>query len=443
MDHPHASESAQESGRHDRRREARRRSVMYALLTFHPMFNYMMRPMLAPLAEFVAAEAGYTLSQKATLLAAFFPIFIPSQLVAAALIQRFGAKVVSSVQNFGITAALLLAPWAMQVGGHVGLAVSFTFVGIFQSPLFPAISVMKKAWTAGVEPAKRALLLRMFGAGSHCSGMLATLLTPALASRHGWQRVPYVFGGMMALLSVVWHLCASEEPQKPLPAPAGRPAAPAVASRGAPKSTATTSSKPGDKKLRPAGRRGGDGRIAWQIFKARSVQACLLSHVATNNMNYMLLLWGPTFYIEQLGVARARIGGWLAIPNTVPIWGSFLVGAIEAACLRSGVSQLNVRTRFTRVGTTLSAVACMLFAFAPSAPAAVVMQCTVALANCYSGAGTMDACILFLAAVAALANLCSHPCTHMISDFDHQASRRTTLKSEGATPPSSPRSETC
>lgn len=32
--------------------------LMYALLTIHPMMNYTIRPMLAPLAEFVALENG-------------------------------------------------------------------------------------------------------------------------------------------------------------------------------------------------------------------------------------------------------------------------------------------------------------------------------------------------------------------------------------------------
>ena len=228
---------------------------MYALLTIHPMINYTVRPMLAPLAEFVAIEYGLTLAQKATLLAAFFPVFIPTQLVASWLIQRYGAKVISSIQNAGTCLVLLACPWAMRAGGHVGLACCFTAVGVFQSPLFPAISVLKRTWTADVEPARRALLLRIMSGGGHASGFIAALAVPWIAARYGWQRVPIVFGSAFGVLAVVWQLFAADAP-------------PAVAAADAP----------------PAKSSGSGSGFSWRVFSVRSVQVCLFNHFASNNM---------------------------------------------------------------------------------------------------------------------------------------------------------------
>jgi len=75
------------------------------------------------------------------------------------------------------------------------------------------------------------------------------------------------------------------------------------------------------------------------------------------------------------------------VPATVNIWGGFLVGALEARCLRMGMAQLQVRRLFTRVGTSCSAVCLLLFTLAPTATAAVVAQCAVVLSGCYSGSG--------------------------------------------------------
>ena len=236
----------------------------------------------------VAAEHGLSLAQKATLLAAFFPAFIPSQLVASVLIQRYGAKAVSTVQNAGIALALLACPWAMRAGGHLGLAACFTAIGVFQSPLFPALSVLKRTWTAGVEPAKRALLLRVFSMGQYVANFSAAFFTPLLASKYGWQAVPYTFGSLMAALTVVWHFGASDAPPVPIAAAGdAKPAAPPVD---------TAPRKPS-----------GLG-ISWDIFSVNSVQACIFQHISHNTVLYTLMQWCPTYYIETFGVPRAEIG---------------------------------------------------------------------------------------------------------------------------------------
>ena len=239
----------------------------------------------------MAAEYGLSLAQKATLLAAFFPAFIPSQLVASVLIQRYGAKLVTTVQNAGTALALLACPWAMNAGGHLGLAACFTAIGVFQSPLFPALSVLKRTWTAGVEPAKRALLLRVFSMGQYVANFSAAFFTPLLASKFGWQAVPYTFGSLMAALTVIWHLGASDAPPvaSASAAAAAKPAAPPAAPA-------------------PAPRKAGGLGISWDIFTVRSVQACLFSHVSHNTTLYTLMQWCPTYYIDTFGIPRSEIG---------------------------------------------------------------------------------------------------------------------------------------
>lgn len=315
----------------------------------------------------VAAEYGLTLAQKAALLAAFFPAFIPSQLLASFLIQRYGAKVVTTAQNAGLALSLLACPAAMAAAGHLGLAACFVSLGVFQSPLFPALSVLKRSWTAGAAPAHRAMWLRVMSAGQYVANFLAALVTPLLARRFGWQAVPYTFGGVMAALTVVWHCCASEAPEADDDAVQPQPKSGGQTPRGGPQAA-------------------GMG-VSWAIFRVRGVQACLLSHISHNTMLYTLMQWAPTYYIECFGIPRAAIGRWLAVPATVNIWGGFLIGALEARCLQTGMPQLRVRRLFTAIGTGASAACLLLFTLAPTAVAAVVAQCGVVLSGCYSGSG--------------------------------------------------------
>ena len=199
------------------------------------------------------AEQGYSLAQKATLLAAFFPVFIPMQLVATWAIQRFGAKRISTIENSGIAVSLLAAPAAMALGGPLGLAACFTLLGVFQAPLFPAISVMKKQWTAGVEPAHKAMLLRIMSVGGHIGGVSTAWLVPKLASRFGWRSVPYFYGALMAAMAAVWHTCAESEP-------------PEDSTQQQPEQQAE---KGAEKKAPP---------LDWRVFRVRSVQVCLFNH---------------------------------------------------------------------------------------------------------------------------------------------------------------------
>jgi hypothetical protein len=133
--------------------------------------------------------------------------------------------------------------------------------------------------------------------------------------------------------------------------------------------------------------------LDWRVFRVRSVQVCLFNHCespaplsqperrsgrnlrgpvpslschlmpvhpttrspnakalpgASNNMNYALGQWGPTYFVE-LGVPRAEIGAWLALPGTVSVWGAFLIGWLEGRAIRGGMTQLRLRRVFTQV----------------------------------------------------------------------------------------------
>lgn len=221
----------------------------YWLAIFLPRLSL---PMIVPL---LASDMGATGQQRASMLSFFFRGYLLTMVAGGVAAQKWGGKLVLSIDLAGFTASFLALPWAMSRGPRP-VAVALGLMGIFFGPLLPATSVIKNHWnpTDGAEKAVAAMIM---GVGTKLARITAVSATPLLcASAGGWRSAVRVYGLGAAAVAVAWQLIVRERP----PAVASTRASGKVEASGAPLVA--------EKTFEP------------RIFRVRSVQAIIAMHTA-------------------------------------------------------------------------------------------------------------------------------------------------------------------
>ena len=142
--------------------------------------------------------------------------YLLTQLPAGWLAQRFGAKLVLTLNMAGTAVLFSLLPSAVRAGGAAStlpVAGLLTTMGLCQGGLIPAEAAINREWLAGMEPTARAWMLRVLGFAHQLCHLLATWATPRLASSgRGWPAVCAMYGGSAAVVTVLWQLFAASHP---------------------------------------------------------------------------------------------------------------------------------------------------------------------------------------------------------------------------------------
>lgn len=293
---------------------SRERWTVYLLLSGQIMNNLAIRFGLPAMIFFMQQEYLWSPAQLAKVTGAFFPGYMLTQIPAGWIANRFGGKDILTVNMAGNALLLCLLPKAAAMG-EGWLYAAMSVMGAFQGPLIPAQGAIKASWLAGLG-AERPFVLRVMGLGSKIASTLTGLAVPALAStRWGWRSVPYVYGFFTACFATAWHCLASNAP-KDLPAPA------AAADADADAPAAKTAPPPEKKKS-----------VEWGIMTCLPVQATMWAHIVDNTMTYTMNQMGPVWYTSVCNVPATSMGLYLAIPPTLNVCGSFVVGRLEKQLL--------------------------------------------------------------------------------------------------------------
>lgn len=294
------------------------RLLNYALVSGHGLVNHAIRSALPSLIPLIP---NYTEAQQALLLSAFFPGYILTQLPGGAATQRWGGKLVSTVNLWSNAVLFLLTPLAARHAGPVGVAAVFAALGLSQGSYVPSSSVMIKAWLpAGPW---RPWALRAMELGQRIGPLVAAWSVPVMTSRWGWASVPRLYGGLSLLFTLVWQMGASDGPSAA--------------------SGAAAMSKP---KADP---------VEWAVFRLAPVQACIWSHFASNNTIAVMSAWSPTYFVNHLRCTPTQAGALLAIPPLVQNVGNVAVALLENGLVAREVPLLTVRRGMTAVGSTIQA----------------------------------------------------------------------------------------
>jgi sugar phosphate permease len=131
--------------------------------------------------------------------------------------------------------------------------------------------------------AERAWALRFISLGGKLASF-STTLTPWLCVRVGWRGAMYFYGAATLGYTLIWELIAANSPAK-------------INSVAEATEEATPAEAP---------KRESD----WRIFTVPSVQACVLLHIATNNLWTVFNFTVFTFFDEVLGCTTVETGVW-------------------------------------------------------------------------------------------------------------------------------------
>ena len=242
---------------------------MYSMLIGSVMAFKIPRFAINTMVPFVVADLGLPRSVTPSLLAAFHPGYIMTQIPSAFLVASHGPKFVCALQLAGSAAMMGLVPWAGSLRGSqllrvVGMSALMLVMGLFQGPMSPVGSQLCRDWYpqgGGPGGVERAWAQRFVSLSHNVCPLLAALLTPRIASRWGWRAVCYIFAALGGGFLVLWQLLASDKPE-----------ALGATAEGTAKAAAQDP-KP-QKKKGPA--------IDWRILKTRPALALGLFHLASD-----------------------------------------------------------------------------------------------------------------------------------------------------------------
>jgi len=187
------------------------RLSMYGLMVVAQVLNWFTRVGMPQLIPFIVADMALSEASRALLMGAFFPPYVAMQ-IPAAMLERFtGAKAIIVGNLVGLGGCLLAMPTAARHSVQL-LAVLQGAMGFFAAFLFPIQKVLLREWAPLSLGTERVWALRAGGFGMQAGIVGSTFLTPLLATKFGWRRVPRIYGAATLLGGLLWQLIAVNKP---------------------------------------------------------------------------------------------------------------------------------------------------------------------------------------------------------------------------------------
>lgn len=163
---------------------------------------------------------------------------------------------------------------------------------MFQGSLIPAHQDLKRHWLP--VGAGRAVANRIIGIGLTLNSLLATSMTPFLASRFGWRSVFYQYGVGSLLFATLWNFVAADRPTASV--------SDASSSSTSGEVTTTTTQPQLDN---------ADGKpekvFEWRIFTVPAVLVAIGCKGMSGLPEYCLTQWLPTEFSERFGSTDTEI----------------------------------------------------------------------------------------------------------------------------------------
>eukprot|EP01045_Picozoa_sp_COSAG04_P022016 COSAG04_NODE_2430_length_4143_cov_4.576980_1_plen_294_part_10 len=234
--------------------------------------------------------------------------YLLTQLPAGWLAQRFGAKLVLTLNMAGTAVLFSLLPSAVRAGGAAStlpVAGLLTTMGLCQGGLIPAEAAINREWLAGMEPTARAWMLRVLGFAHQLCHLLATWATPRLASSgRGWPAVCAVYGGSAAVVTVLWQLFAASHPTASRQPKPEQPQQPKQEEEKEPEKTVVSSSSLLRflKQPEALSKDAGHAVQEWGVFRTGAVMSIMLCEMAYNNLTLTIETWAPTALADRFAL---------------------------------------------------------------------------------------------------------------------------------------------
>uniref|UniRef100_A0A2H1W2Y7 SFRICE_002812 n=1 Tax=Spodoptera frugiperda TaxID=7108 RepID=A0A2H1W2Y7_SPOFR len=136
------------------------------------------------------------------LLSAFYYGYVATHLPGGLLAEKFGGKWTVGLGLLLTSVATVLTPWAVSVGGAVGLFIIRVIEGCGEGPVTPAFVLLLARW---VPPAERSRFGAMIFGGAQVGNIIGPYISGLLLADGGdWANVFYVFGGLGIIWFIFW-----------------------------------------------------------------------------------------------------------------------------------------------------------------------------------------------------------------------------------------------
>jgi MFS family permease len=257
--------------------------AVLALLALAMLINYVDRGNLATAAPLIRTDLRLTNAQYGFLVSAFFWIYVPGQLVACWLIQKFNAY---------RTLAMGLALWSAATVAS-GFATGFAMLlllrvllGIGESAGFPATS---KLLAQHVSPARLGKANGLVSSGIFLGPAVGTFLGGLFIAHAGWRLLFIVFGTISLVWLVPWALSTRALSAK-----------------------ARTDIGITEPPFR-------------ELLSKRQLWGASIGHFCANYPLYMVLSWLPLYLVKSQGfslAAMAQLGGVVYALATITCLGA-------------------------------------------------------------------------------------------------------------------------
>ena len=359
--------------------------VAVGLCTFAIALNYIDRSTLAIGNLSIREEFGITAAGIGALQSAWSLAFAFSQLPVGLMVDRVGSRKL-------LGWALVLWSMAQAAGGlfagYMSFLVSRVFLGVFESPAFPA-SVRTVA--NFFHPRDRGRPTGLYTIGGDIGRLVGTPLLTALLIAFGW-RTMFVVMGVVGLLGAIGWFTLYRDPE--LAKMQGADREYLAANKVGERSPVTVAS--------------------WRrLFGYRSMWGMILGAFCSGYAIWMYGTWLPGYLEMQHHVSIAKTGLLAMIPLGCSIVGSLVGGYVTDRLANGGMGLVASRKLPAGAGYVASAVFCAAAAYSTGLGSALtfISASMFFLAFAQSGKWTLITAIApqsYSASVASIQNFGSY-----------------------------------
>lgn len=325
---------------------------MYGMLVTYCLALKTVRAAIPSLVPILGQQLRFSKGEQAMLLSSFFQGYVLTIVPAATVTQRLGGKTMLTVCLGGSAVVIALLPTAAGSFGALGCQALFVALGLVQGGFPPGLSALNAGWIPDEGHEKVWAVRGQTLAGDALCQMLAAVATPFLARGGHWARACFGFAASCAVVTVLWHLVASDPP-------AARPAA-----------------------IKPGSGSGSASGVEWSILKLPQVWTficvwvcqCAIGQVAITSL-------APSMFIERFGLTSLQAGKYIAAGFAVNVPGMFLTGLVDSALIARGVSRLAIRRGMTLAATIGTSASHVGYVLAQTPAQATAMMLTFSLAH--------------------------------------------------------------
>jgi ACS family hexuronate transporter-like MFS transporter len=269
----------------------RRRWRIASLLFLATLLNYFDRQVFSLVSPVLRVQLSLTTMQYAHMLNAFLLGYTSMQFVAGWIVDRLGARrglMLAMIWWSAAGAAAALARNPQQ------LAVCLFLMGVGEAANWPAAVKAIREW---FPPARRAVAVGFFNAGSAAGAVLAPFIVTRLTLHFSW-RAAFLFCGVLGMCWIApWRLCYSLPPLR-------EDSMPERVSR------------------------------SFDFLRDRRVWGVILARFFADSIWFFYVFWLPDYLSRVLSLSLAAIGSIAWIPFLAAGIGNFAGGSASGYLLR-------------------------------------------------------------------------------------------------------------